>query len=369
MNSSDLLCKIHNKRIHSFCSAEKCENIMLCISCIFNHNKEHETKVIESLDFNESFLISKIETIFETMKNEDDENYKIYESLIEQIERIESICISHLKEIKQAIQNTMGLINFDIRKSIVNEIRENYKDFSQKENISKEKDLKKIFAKIHDCDNNVKNINNKKYYEQKHSAIMEEFSNLKNCFKEKKSMILSLLKEEIPLFETMMFDKNFIQADIELSEDGLEARKLNGNAQKALLFDKCFSQGIHRWSLQLEGLNESDGNLIQFGVLDKTDFNNSNDVNVYNSMFNNENSWSIGSQNYFKNCIKKMILTGACASYKNLKFDCILHCDDGIFIIVGNGIKAEAKGLKKKSLYPFISLYNNGGCVKIILKE
>ena len=362
MNSSNLFCKIHNKRIHSFCSAEKCENIMLCNSCMLSHNKDHDAKIMESMDFNESFLICKMEKMFETIKNEDDENDKIYESLIERTERIESICISQFKEIKQEIQNVMGLINIDIRKSFIDQILENYKDFSQNENISKEQDLKKIFDQMNDYENNIKKINDENFFKYKHIDIMEEYSKLQTFLAEKKSQIICKLKEDI-----ILFDKNFKQTNIEVSKDGLEARKINTDERKAILFNKCFSQGIHHWRLGLEDLKESNGERIKFGVLDKTEFNNSNDLNSYN-IFNSEshNSWFIASENYFKNYTSKMNLTGVCASYKNLEFDCNLHCDNGIFIIEGNGIKAEANDLQNKNLYQFVSFLIQGGCVKIV---
>ena len=359
MNSYDLLCKIHNKRIYSFCSAENCDNIMLCVSCILNHNKDHEAKFIECIDLGESFLIAKIENLSKTIKSEDDENYKIYESLIEQIERIESICISHFKEIKQEIKNVMGLINSDIRKSFIHQIIDNYKELAENENNSKEQDLKLMFGKINDYESNAKKINDERFFKYKHFEIMEEYSKLQKFLAEKKSQIIYNLKDDI-----ILFDKNFKQTNIEVNEDCLEARKVNGTAHQTILFNKCFLKGTHKWSLQLEDMQESNGDWIQFGVLNKADFNNSNDVNSYVSPYN-QNSWSIASSNYFKR-IERMNLTGACASYKNLKFDCILNCDEGIFSIEGNGIKAEAKGLENKNLYPFVNFQNQGARVKII---
>ena len=99
--------------------------------------------------------------------------------------------------------------------------------------------------------------------------------------------------------------------------------------------------------------------------MDKADFNNSNDANSYVHPYKN-NSWSISSQNNFKNYNVRMNLTGECISYKNLKFNCTLNFYAGIFTIEGNGIKAEAKNLKNKNLYPFVNFHNEGGCVKII---
>lgn len=157
----------------------------------------------------------------------------------------------------------------------------------------------------------------------------------------------------------------FIIKEDALSENCLEARTKSENQRQTVFFKKCFSKGTHKWTLHLEGLDESNGNCIQFGVLSKDDFDHSDDVNDYQDS-DDQNTWSVSSTNYFKNSNKRMRVTGQCASYQNLKFDCILNFDDGKFIIEGNGIKAEANDLKNKELYPFVTILNQGGCVKII---
>ena len=192
-------CKIHNKKIHSFCSAEKCENIMLCNSCIINHCKDHEEKMIHESNLNESFIMEKIENIFNTIKNEDDENHKIYESLIEQIDRIEAICVSNFKEIKKEIQNVMGLINFDMRKSITNKIIDSYNVGKEKEDIfSIEQIYKEVFDQINDCETNIKNINQPSYFKFIHFEVMEACTSLQQFIVEKKSIVISKLKEDCP---------------------------------------------------------------------------------------------------------------------------------------------------------------------------
>ena len=354
-------CRLHQKKAYNFCFAEECENPLMCISCLLSHDKNHETKYIDYSDLKDEKPIENLKKQFDSLcfNAQDMKNYQL---LLEKIDQAQVACLSIFKDLRNEVGKLMDIVNIDVRKTILTEIEEDYKKRIKTSQSFSEEDLKKIIKKINDFSINMNKISIDNIFENNLEIIKKELWEVESFLLTRKNEIVNKIKLGSILIK---FDRIIKSPFISLSENDLLATMKKNNENHVVFFENCYSKGIIQWKLELKGIKESNGDWIQFGVLDKEEFGSSNDYNKY-IYPNNKNSWSIASSNYFNKYSFRMNVTGKTQSYKNLIFVCTLDCDKSIFTIEGNGIKAEANGIGKKCLYPFVGFWNLGATVKII---